>query len=265
MSHALTHPLAEIADTGALPITAPASLATGTPDTHAQTLFEVFANPLDGIGKVHTVLACLKLTCDEFNDRLKTAVQMAAHADAFAGFITPVGAKGTDKYGPKQKSMSVQVSSIRKVFGAAKQFGTMFDLDDVTYDLQSMGITNATKACASVLKAVGKDWTGKAAVTDEQKQVNQKSAEFAQALAMLQADPANAGKSIADLVSSDAMETTVAKLEADALSKAADKLVAAWLKSQDARTVVLAATRFIAQYATDDELASAAQSIVEAQ
>jgi uncharacterized protein YukE len=231
----------------------------------AQTLYEVFADPLDGHGKVHTILNCLDLTCDEFNKRLKTAVQMAAHADAAKGFIAPVGAKGTDKYGPKQKSMSVQVSSIRKVFGTAKMFGTLFDVDGVEVDLLKMGITNATKACANALKAVGKDWTGATAVSDEQKHVNQKSAEFAQALAMLQVLPENAGKSIAELTASDTMETTVAKLEADALSKAADKLVASWLKTQDVRTCVLAATRFIALYATDEELANVELAVNEAQ
>ena len=254
------HALATIANEGATPVVAPPTLAVA-PTTRAQTLYENFANPLEGQGKVKVILNMLDATSVEFDAYLKQAVIIAAHADHAAGWTAAPAAKGADKYGPKQKSMHVQVSNIRKVFGACKQFGTLWDVNDLHYDVESLGITTATKLAGKILRLAGVDWQGRKALTDDQKATNAKSAQWVAALAAAQANPACAGKSIAEILASDAMEAEVRRLEALDVSAQADKLTRSWTANENARVVVLAAVRFIAAMATDEERTSAIDAI----
>ena len=254
------HALETIANQGLEPVTTPVSLAVGLP-TNAQTLYEQFSDPSEGSSKVKCIVKMLDLTTVEFNATLKQAVVIAAHADAKAGWKASSTATGADKYGPKQKSMAVQVSNIRKVFGACKQFGTLWEFEGIDYDLESMGITAATKIAAKALRAQGVNWDGSKKPTEDQKSNARKSEQFVAAFAAVQCLPEAKGLSMAEIASSDLLEKEIQRLEALAASDAADKMVERWSKTEDSRVLIIAAVRFIAAMATDEERQAAIEAI----
>lgn len=109
------------------------------------------------------------LTCSELDDALTRALKLAADSDAApvekggAGWKAPEGAKGRDKYGPRQSSLASLASNIRQVFGACK-----IDPECIVSLPQSGGVNpdlfpNWSRAYAlarQFLAEKGIDWTG---------------------------------------------------------------------------------------------------------
>lgn len=117
----IMHPNQAIQEQGHKPVTAEKALATGRIQKAAASIFGGFAK---GAGNERTRLVygivSEGFTPEEYENIEREAVNMAGIADQAAGFKMPQGAKGPEKYGPKQRTMRARVSERKAVFGVMR-------------------------------------------------------------------------------------------------------------------------------------------------
>ena len=130
--------------------------------TAAFSLYEAFAIAAQKDARIDVLQALYAsgITCPEFDAAVKQAIGHAATADKQAGFVAPDGAKGRDKYGPKQSAMVQRASEMRQIFGYFVQ----------AQQVQPMGYLETLKTAREWLKERGIQWDGSTAPTKEEKQ-----------------------------------------------------------------------------------------------
>lgn len=181
------HALAQISVLGLSPVSTPDILAVGHID-YAATLLETFGNPAHDSSRVQVLASMQSLSPKEFDGHCDHAARKAKALDAVDGFVAPSDAKGAYKYGPREKSMRVIMSTCRQVWGVMKQN---------LASLSGQGFALATKTARAALKDAGKTWDGDNAKTKEQRAEVANDGKYLKA--MIQARKDNPGTPLAEL------------------------------------------------------------------
>jgi len=152
----------QIAEQGAQPITSVGKTLTVGKPTAGFTLFEAFAISAQVDARTQALVSLAKdgLSIQEFDIAVALSISHAKAADELAGFKAPEGAKGRDKYGPKQNTMVQRATEMRQIFGYLK----------LTHaEMHAGGYLETLKTARTYLKEKKVDWKGAPLPTDSDK------------------------------------------------------------------------------------------------
>lgn len=180
--------MAAIHEGGLTPVAAAsAGFNTGKP-LAGLSLFEAYTSAASSDIRTTTIanLVAEGLSCSEFDEAVKQAIAQGAAADKMAGFAPPEGAKGRDKYGPKQNTMVQRATEMRQIFGYLKQTNPA---------MHAGGYLETLKVARNWLSDKGVTWDGNKAKTREDRNAEKERAAFAEALqaAALEVPPGQQG------------------------------------------------------------------------
>lgn len=145
------HALETIANEGMTPVASATASAAGSAAKLASfSLYEAFVIKAQQDSRIDVLCNLVSLTFTEFDKAMTDSLQLAANADTKDGWKPAEGAKGRDKYGPKQSAMAQRASEARQIFGYLKQ----------TDPSLARGYLETLKAAREWLKAHNVDWTG---------------------------------------------------------------------------------------------------------
>lgn len=194
-------------------------------------------------------LAMSPLTCAEYAQAETWAINNAKQTDQLAGWQAPEGAKGAQKYGPRQLSMSAQASMRRQLFGALK-----LNLDAIV-SVPDSGVINpdtlptfveAVRKAREYLDANKIKWDGSPKLSAKESATNDADNEaWDQARKRtMQENPRQKGETIEDYQARineavvSHLEDIKAQAEAKRIAKLVDKVMA--LVGTDAEAVATA-------------------------
>ena len=166
-------------------------ILSGKPN-YAAELVDMLANTEEGATTVQRVVAmATTLTCEEFDESLKRARDVADTIDAANGFKKPANAKGQANYGPKRQLLNVRASEAKRIFGVAKQGAANV--------VMHKGYAQAVIAARTWLGDMGKTWDGNRKETTEEKEARRIADRNLAAQQKAQAEnPQKAGETYAD-------------------------------------------------------------------
>lgn len=156
---------AAISDSGMVPVSKSVDSKGTAVFMAARALFAEFGKVDNNPTRVILGFVSGGMTVGEYDQAEAQALSMAKATDDASGWKPAEGAKGRDKYGPKQSSMATQASQRRQVFGAAKlSLASIISVPDSgivnpdTYPAFSV----AVKKARDFLNEQGLTWDGKA-------------------------------------------------------------------------------------------------------
>lgn len=204
----------------------PEAQAAGSPDAlktghinYGKDVFDTFGNDDSQNFKVNRVQAWAEaLTCDQFAEACKSAMEMADAQDLATGFVIEPGAKGVDKYGPVRKVLNTRVSEAKTLFGTFKREPSL---------LKEKGYWQAIQAGRDYLDAQNIKWDGTPKPTQEQKKARKANKEMEAALAATrEQNPQQPGESIRDymLRIADLADVVAENMEVDKIVASIVKL-----------------------------------------
>jgi hypothetical protein len=175
---------------------APAAIAAGASEglktghmNYGKELFDLYVGDDSKDTMVKAIIRMASaLTCEQFRAECEKAQEIATSTDAACGFKAPEGAKGTEKYGPKRRTINTRLSEAKQIFGCAK-----LDLSKVI----ERGYWSALQSAKDTLGEKGLKWDGQKAPTKEQRAAQRDNKESLEAFALAQKIlPQHAGESI---------------------------------------------------------------------
>jgi len=175
---------------------APAAIAAGSTDSlktghmnYGKELFDLYVGDDSKDTMVKAIVRMASaLTCEQFRGECEKAQEIASATDAACGFVAKEGAKGTEKYGPKRRTINTRLSEAKQIFGCAK-----LDMSAVI----ERGYWSALQSAKDALQGMGVKWDGQKAATKEQRAAQRDNKESLEAFAMAQKIlPQHAGESI---------------------------------------------------------------------
>lgn len=232
MSH-VQGSMAQIQDGAMMPVQSSGAEFNTGKTTAGFSLFEAFAVAAQTDVRIQTISALVAdgLTVAEFAQAVTDSIGTAAAMDKLAGFKPADGAKGRDKYGPKQNTMVQRATEMRQIFGYLK----------LTHaDMHAGGYLETLKAARQWLKDAGLTWEGNKAPTKEEKAEKAETAAMAeatkQAMLTIAKQP---GESAGEWFARVAVEAErlVAEAEEKATDAAIVKIVEGLLKAHSIENV----------------------------
>lgn len=175
---------------------APAAVAAGASEAlktghmnYGKELFDLYVGDDSKDTMVKAIIRMASaLTCEQFRDECEKAQEIASATDAACGFVAKQDAKGTEKYGPKRRTINTRLSEAKQIFGCAK-----LDMSAVI----ERGYWSALQSAKDTLAAKGVKWDGQKAATKEQRAAQRDNKESLEAFALAQKIlPQHAGESI---------------------------------------------------------------------
>ena len=175
---------------------APAAMAAGADEglkvghmNYGKELFDLYVGDDSKDTMVKAIVRMASaLTCEQFRAECEKAQEIASSTDAACGFKAKDGAKGTEKYGPKRRTINTRLSEAKQIFGCAK-----LDLSKVI----ERGYWSALQSAKDTLGEKGLKWDGQKAATKEQRIAQRDNKESLEAFALAQKIlPQHAGESI---------------------------------------------------------------------